>query len=189
MTNLVFSYPCIILDASCTITLSSSGYMPDILDSIPVPVAISEYVHGVEALTVYGDPHPIGGLPGKEEIDLGPLVTAGQLRVESLAPGAEEVSAVNFAAALGDDGEAFTGAIAVHRNWAIAIDDRSAISFFRRQVPQLQIVTTPELVKQWADTASPSAEQVRIALRNIRSRGRYAPYRSHPLYTWWQRHV
>lgn len=189
MTSLVFSYPCIILDASCTITLYASGYMTDILDAIPVPVAISEYVYTVEALTVYGDPNPTGGLPSKEEIDLEPLVTARKLRVVPLAPGAEEVSAVNFAAALGDDGEAFTGAIAIHRNWAIAIDDRSAISFFRRQVPQLQIVTTPELVKHWAETTSPSEEQVRTALRNIRSRGRYAPYRSHPLDGWWQAHT
>ena len=189
MTSHAVSYPCISLDASCTITLYASGHMADILDAIPVPVAIAEYVYTIEALTVYGDPDPASGLPSKEKIDLGPLVTAGKLRVEPLAPGAEEVSAVTFAATLGDDGEAFTGAIAVHRNWAIAIDDRSALSFFRRQIPQLQIVTTPELVKHWADTASPSVEQVRTVLRNIRSRGRYAPYRGHLLYSWWQAHT
>jgi hypothetical protein len=186
MISPAFLYSCIILDASCTITLYASGYMAGILDAIPVSITIAEYVYTVEALTIYGDPDPASGLPSKEKIDLEPLVTAGRLRVEPLAPGAEVVSAVNFAAALGDDGEAFTGAIAMHRNWAIATDDRSAISFFKRQTPQLQVVTTPELVKQWADTTSPTAEQVRIALRNVRSRGRYAPYRTHPLYNWWQ---
>ena len=92
---------------------------------------------------------------------------------------------VNLAAVL-DDGEAVTGAIAVHRNWAIATDDKAAIRVFNQMAPQLQIITTPELIKYWAEKCQPSAQTIHNCLQNIEVGARYRPGRQHPLYTWWQ---
>lgn len=122
MVSLAFRHPCLILDASCAINLYASGRMENILDSIPVPVAIAEYVSTVEVRTIYT--YPRGGTPVKEAIDLQAFVRSGKLRVVPLAPGDEEVTVLNFAASL-DDGEAITGAMGLHRQWAIYTDPRN----------------------------------------------------------------
>ncbi len=98
------------------------------------------------------------------------------------------VSYVNFAASL-DDGEAITGAIAVHRNWAIGSDDRRAISLFAKEAPQLQRISTLELMKHWVDSTELPADVVRSALRNVRFRAKYVPYSRHPLYHWWRTYM
>lgn len=95
---------------------------------------------------------------------------------------------VNFAASL-DDGEAITGAIAVHRDWAIGSDDRRAIAFFAKVAPQLQRISTLELMKHWADTTEQPPDAVRAALRNVRAREKYEPHVTHPLYAWWRTYM
>src|SRR6266700_4130778 len=84
------------------------------------------------------------------------------------------------------DGKAVTAAIALHRNWSIGSDDRKAISFFVQNMPQVQIITTPELLRYWVDAIEPSSEMVRIALQNIRRKARYEPHPKHPLCDWWR---
>jgi hypothetical protein len=187
-TGIAFSHDCIILDACCVINLNASGRMVEVLETIPKAVAVATYVRDVEALRIYGGP---AGDPTSEyeSIDLQPLVDRGLLQLVSPNSEAENISLVNFAAALGDDGEAITGAIALHRNWSIGSDDRKAINFFRREAPQLQLVTTPELIKHWVDTAAPPFNKVRSALQQVRLRARYEPSQRHLLYTWWQAYV
>ena len=87
-------------------------------------------------------------------INLRPLVAQGLIRAVSPDSETEENSFVNFAAEL-DDGEAVTGAIAMHRNWGIATDDRKARRVFARTNPHVQLLSTPELIKHWADTHNP----------------------------------
>lgn len=184
-TNLVFAHNCIILDASCTINLSASDHMDGILEAIPSSVAVAAYVREQEALRINvrsGE----GGTRVPQPIDLQPLIDRGLLIVVSPESEAENESYVNFAAMLGDDGEAITAAIALHRNWAIAIDDRSATNVIRREAPQLQLISTPELIKHWVDITAPADHVVRLTLEEIRLGGQYRPGRQHPLYEWWR---
>lgn len=160
--------------------------MGDILKSIPKSVAVAAYVRYEEALRIYS------GLDGdeaekSEQIDLQPFIDCGLLIVVSPETEAENITFVNFAAAL-DDGEAITGAIALHRNWSIGSDDRRATSFFTQHTPHLQVISTPELIKYWVDTANPPFETVCIALQKIRVRARYEPNLRHKLYLWWQKY-
>lgn len=186
MTNrLVFSQDCIILDACCIINLYASGQIGNILQSIPKSVAIATYVRNEEALRISGGSN--GGMASRYElINLQPFIDCGLLEVVSPSTEAESIAFINFAASLGGDGEAVTGAIALHRNWSIGSDDRKAISFFVRNAPQLQIISTLELIKHWVDTADPPFEVVRIALHNVLTRARYEPDVKHKLYYWWQ---
>ena len=182
--TLTFSHSCVILDACCVINLYASGYIEDILRSIPPDVATATFVRDKEATRIYsGSTDPAQKY---EAINLGPYVTSGLLRIVSLETEAENISFVNFAAALGGDGEAVTGAIAHHRNWSIGSDDRKALAFFTRTTPQLQLISTLELVKHWADTSNAGFELLQRALRNMRVRARYAPSGSHLLYDWWR---
>jgi hypothetical protein len=98
----------------------------------------------------------------------------------------EEETFVNFAFAMGDDGESATGAIAVHRGWAIATDDKKEISFFQQEVPQLKIISTLAAVKYWSEQSSLNASELRSVLDAIRVKGRYIPDKVHPLQGWWK---
>jgi len=158
--------------------------MEGILEAIPSSVAVAAYVREQEALRINarsGD----GGTRVPQPIDLQPLIDRGLLIVVSPESEAENESYVNFAAVLGDDGEAITAAIAVHRDWAIAIDDRSATNLFRRDVPHLQLISTPELIKHWVDTVKPADAVARLALEDVRFGAKYTPGKTHILYDWW----
>jgi hypothetical protein len=185
-TEVVFTQDCIILDACCIINLYASGEMESILKAISKSVAVAAYVRDHEALRI------LSGVDGAvtqrfEQIDLQPLIDCGLLVVVSPESEAENIAFVNFAVVL-DDGEAITGAIALHRNWSIGSDDRKAISFFNQHAPHLQMISTPELVKYWVDIAHPPLETIRLALQKIRLKAKYEPHLRHKLYLWWQKH-
>jgi uncharacterized protein YaeQ len=83
------------------------------------------------------------------------------------------------------DGEIETCAIAVHRNWAVGIDDRKARGYFSKTYPHLLLVTTPELVQYWVIQAEPDTRTVQQALERIENVGNYKIGKRHALYTWW----
>jgi predicted nucleic acid-binding protein len=154
------------------ITLACTGRINDILLYLPKPVMVSDYVYESEVL----------------QFDLKSLVESGLLAVVSADTQAEQNMVVNLAVYL-DDGEAVTGAIGVSRNWAIATDDKKALSLFGRVAPHIELVSTLAMVKYWAEEAAPSDEEVRGALEELLTGAPYEPNSSHPLYAWWRNYV
>lgn len=185
MADFGFSHEYIILDACCIMNLYASRKMGEILETIPKSVAIAAYIHKEEALWIYGGPDD-NVTQEKERIDLQPLIEKKLLTVVSPETEAEQNTFVAFATILGDDGESITGAIALHRNWAIATDDKKATRFFQREAPHLQIISTLELLKFWVDTVKPAPEIVSATLQVVQQRANYKPGDKHPLYEWWQ---
>ena len=170
MDTIAFSHDCTILDACCVINIHESGCIADILSATASNVAIARFVLQQEV----------------RGVNLQPMVISGLLTVADYSE-EEAITALVFATdPRMDDGEAVTGAIAKHRNWAIATDDAKAISFFTEMTPQLQLLSTPDLMKHWVDLATPSLEKVRTALQNIENRGDYKPHVGHRLHGWWQ---
>lgn len=98
---------------------------------------------------------------------------------------AETGTFVNYLANNLGDGEAATCAIAVCREWAIAADDRKAISFIKQEASHVQILSTPEIIKHWSDAANVDFSQLSEALNAVQLNGRYSPPKSHPLKSWW----
>src|SRR6266699_526727 len=179
MKKIVFHHDYTILDASCVINLYASGKMLEILEVGPSRFAIADYVRDREALKIYTGPDD-DVMRTKEAINLAPFIDNKLMIVASPSCEDEFMDYVNFAYYL-DDGEALTGAIAKYRNWGIGIDERKGISFFTNETPQLQLVSTPELIKHWVDAAGPSYDTIRTVLRNIRFRARYYPGTEHTL--------
>lgn len=175
----------LILDACCVINLFASARMGAILRAWPVAVVIADYVRDEEALVVRAGTEG-SGLPA-EPIDLRPLIGEGVLEVTALEE-AEAETFVTFAAAFGDDGEATTAALAVHRGWALATDDRGAINVLRRLAPQVPLVSTPEIIRHWAEAEAVPADRLREILANVRVRARYVPHAQHPHRGWWLAH-
>ena len=134
-------------------------------------------------------------LPGVEDEEnagakeLETAIAQGLLVVVDFESEEEETSYINYAAVLGDDGESATGAIAFHRGWAIGTDDKRAKSFFAREAPQLQVVSTLEMLKHWSEMAELDPAEVRDILLAIRVKGRYLPPKNHPLRDWWEMRI
>jgi phosphatidylserine/phosphatidylglycerophosphate/cardiolipin synthase-like enzyme len=115
-------------------------------------------------------------------VDLQSSVDRGLLLPCSPESEAETSLYVSLATAL-DDGEAMALAIAKSRAWRLATDDRLAIRYAKDLgVP---ILTTPELMKRWADALSADINRVRAALRRIQVMARFVPSPSFPMHGWW----
>jgi predicted nucleic acid-binding protein len=175
------------LDACSIINFYASGRMMEILVSLSRPVFISRYVHEREALRVstLGNQSEAGAT---EDINLAPYVAAGLLHVVDVQTEDEAVAYVNFSALM-DDGEATTAALAVNRKWLVVTDDRHARNILQQQAPDLEFVTSLEVIKSWADSAVVDRDSLRSALCRVRDRGHYAPGPSHPLRGWWDQYV
>ncbi len=172
----------VILDACCVLNFCASGHFLAILQSIHTPVVVSEVVKQKELITL----QRLEDEENEGAIQFETAIAQGLLSVVDFESELEEETFVNYVFELGDDGESATGAIAVHREWAIATDDKKAISFFQKEAPNLQVLSTVEIIKSWVELEHLTTSETRTVLGNIRIRGRYMPHRNHPLLHWWE---
>lgn len=187
MSSFLFPRECVILDACCVISLYASGHMADILATIPTQVAVAAYVCNVEARRIYTG--PLEDVTRETtSINLQPFIDDKLIRIVSPENESEENSIVNFSATSIDSGEAISAAIALHRCWSLGTDDRDVISFFMKGIPQLHLISTPDLLKYWVDATHPQLTLIRTILENIRIRARYKPHEEHHLYRWWKQY-
>lgn len=171
----------LILDACCVLNFCASGDFLGILKSIPAEVVVTTVVQEYELRTL----QRLKEEDNQGAIQLEAAIEQGLLIVVDFESEKEEESYVNYAAILGDDGESATCAIAIHRGWAIATDDKRAISFIQREANNIQILSTPEIIKHWSEVASLDDSELRNILNSIRLNGRYLPTKTHPLRSWW----
>jgi hypothetical protein len=172
----------VLLDACCVLNFSASGRLLEILSAIPAQVVVTEVVRQKELKTL----QRLKTEDNEAAVQFEIAISKGLLLVTDFESEAEEEAFVNYASSMGDDGESATGAIAVHRSWAIATDDKKAISFFRQEVPQLKIISTLEVIKYWSEQSNLNASELRNVLDAIRVKGRYIPDKDHPLQSWWK---
>lgn len=172
----------IVLDACCVLNFCASGHFIGVLKSIPAQVVVTEVVRERELITL----QRLEEDENQDSIQFDKAIAEGLLLVVDFESEDEEETFVNYASELGDDGESATCAIAIHRGWAIATDDKKAVSFFREKSPNLQILSTLEIVKWWSEAEKLTAAELRTVLSAIRTKGRYIPHRNHPLLSWWE---
>jgi hypothetical protein len=172
----------VLLDACCILNFSASGRFIEILSAIPAQAVVTEVVRDKELPTL----QRLKTEDNEAAIQFDAAISNGLLLVTDFESEAEAETFVNYVFAMGDDDESATGAIAVHRGWAIATDDKKAISFFRQEVPQLKIISTLEAIKYWSEQSSLNASELRNVLESIRVNGRYIPHKDHPLQGWWK---
>jgi hypothetical protein len=172
----------VLLDACCVLNLFASGQVDAILASLPFRIGIAERA-ATEALYLRrggeGD-----DADERIAIDLQPLVEGGVVEILTVDTEAEIATYVTLATQL-DDGEAMTCALALHRDCAVATDDRKAIRLLVSLTPPIEVLTTSILLKMWADTPGVADAVVRQALLDIRERARFLPGRHDSLKSWW----
>lgn len=172
----------LILDACCVLNFCASGHFIPILKSIPAQVVVTEVVRSNELLTLQN----LENEGNQGTIDFETAIEQKLLLVIDFEP-EEKETFINYASELGDDGESATGAIAIHREWAVATDDKKAISFFQKEAPHLQVLSTLEIVKSWSEEENIDSEKLKTVLSAIRVKGRYVPNKNHPLLSWWDK--
>ncbi|QYX32021.1 hypothetical protein [Sphaerospermopsis torques-reginae] len=171
----------IILDACCVLNLFASGQFLAILKSLPAEIVLTTVVQERELKTL----QKLQEEENDAVLEFEAAIQQGLLKVVDFESEAEEESFVNYAVVL-DDGEAATLAIAVHREWAVATDDNKAIKFFKQNFPNLQILSTPEIIKYWSEAENSDSAMLSNVLNMIKIKGRYVPPKNSPLYNWWQ---
>jgi len=172
----------LLLDACVVINFAACGHISDILGSIDASAAIVRHVQRETLHIRRGG----SGDDARERvaIDLADLMDQGLLQVVADASEEELNTFIDFALNLGD-GEAMTAALALHRGYSIATDDRVAMKVLGSRVSTLSSL---DLIKQWADRQHVSVPIIQTALRDLRQRGSYLPGSTHPLRSWWDRY-
>jgi hypothetical protein len=117
-------------------------------------------------------------------IDLQPIVNSGVLSVISSEDEDEIELFIQLATGI-DDGEAMTGAIAISRRMTMATDDRKGRRFLRECAPEIDLITTPEIVKHWVENSRAKEAEVRAVIGRIRDGANFTIQRGHPLTDWW----
>lgn len=147
--------------------------------SLHVPAQVSQ-----EALYLLQPDKENEGQVVKEELDLSVYIAAGILCPCDLEGEAETTLFVNLATQL-DDGEAACLAIAESRGWWLATDDRKGIRIASEH--GVDVITTPEIIKHWADDTSASDKETATVVQNIDRFACYRPRKKSPLYSWWMK--
>ncbi len=174
----------LLLDASCLLNLYATGRLRDIALAQPYRLGVADYVLEREALYVWRS----SSGEGQEErllVNLTPLIEGGIIQVLRLEQQEEEATFVNLASMV-DDGEAITAALAVHRGCAIATDDRKARRVLAEHTPIVPLVSTLELLRQWAEGSSVAQSDLHAAMIAMRSGASYVPGERDPSYEWWR---
>ncbi len=171
--------PDAIVDACCFINLYATGDLRGFLTELAwgwhIPsAALAESLY----IRVTGDE----GDDKREPIEPQPYIDERLITLVDIGDAGETEQYVRLAGDL-DDGEAMALAIAKLRGWTLATDDHKAKRFAADLgVP---VVTTPELMHQWAMVAKMRDAKVKELLRRIESGARFTPGEDALYYDWW----
>ena len=173
----------LLIDANCLLNLYATGRQREIASVLPYQFWVADYVAKCEVLYILRPGATKAG-DEKERVDLSSLVNEGLIQLMHLEGPAEEASFVELAADL-DEGEAITGALALHRGCAVATDDRKARRVLGQLNPPITLVSTLELLKMWAETVLVPNGELSLVMTRVQSSASYIPGVNDPLYNWW----
>ena len=174
---------CLVLDTSCLLNLYATGRMREISLAVPAQLEVAEYV--LENEVIYTWQTDATGI--REEAvpaDLTPLIVEGLIRVVKLESPDDQATFLTLAA-LVDDGEAATAALALGRGCSVATDDRKARRVFGELMPEVRLVSTLELLKLWAAESQVSTVVLREAMSSMTRSASYVPNSRELLFEWW----
>jgi predicted nucleic acid-binding protein len=172
----------IVLDTCCILNFYASGKFLEILEAIPAQVVVTEVVRSQELKTL----QRLGNEENEGAIYFEKAIKEGLVLIVDFESEEEAETFINYTAQMKDEGESATFAIAFHREWSVATDDKRAISFLKKEAPHIQIISTLEAIEYWSEKSNIDSATLKSALSAIRVRARYQPPRNHPLLSWWE---
>ena len=171
----------LILDACIAINLAATEHLKSIADTLHITFLIV-----AEAAAEVGYLRDV--LDGEQALTAIDLTTPASeaLAIVTLQP--SEVTLYLELAALVDDGDAATIAVAILRNLDLATDDRRARRLCQER-GLAEPLRTVALLHAYTDTAGLTDNQIRDVLARVRDRASFQPSRSDPDLKWWNDHV
>jgi hypothetical protein len=171
-----------LIDACCLIDLLVSGQGEAILrasaSAWQLPAAVGAEVR---YLRQYDPTQPGSYLA--VSADLSPHLASGLLVPCQPDDPGEQTRFVHYAARFRSDGEAMCLALAECRGWPLATDDRKAIRVATQA--GLSVISSPQLVRAWADVARPDSATLIQVLSDIQTLAHFRPNASMPESGWW----
>jgi predicted nucleic acid-binding protein len=171
----------VVVDTCCMINLYASQQLQAIvaasMEQVIVPKPVVEECLYIRQASEEDPDHLV-----PMAINLHSLIDDGVLLLTELT-GEAELSQFVQLAALIDDCEAACLTIAALRGLAIATDDKRAIQIAADL--GVSVVTTPQLLKDWAQRASPAQNEVANAILCIERYGRFRPHAQCVDAQWW----
>jgi len=175
----------LVLDACCVLNFCASGHLINILKSISAQVVVAEVVRSQELITLK---RVEAGVNSDVDTFEG-AVNRGLIEIEDFITESEQNDFINYAFQLGDDGESATFSIAKNRNWAVATDDKKAISFFNQEGHEIQLLSSLDVLKYYADKTQLTPVELKTLLGDVRCRGKYVANKNNPLRGWWEKSI
>lgn len=171
-----------LIDTCCLVNLCAVDEPERILPRIPVTWYLAR---SVEREEISLRPRPDAARSERRRIDLAPCISSGILR--RCQPESEQERDLYVSLTLEvDDGEAMPLAIAHVRKWRIATDDAAAVAVARRL--GVGTMSTPELLRLWADHTSATKQHISQAIQRIESLARFVPSTALTAADWWDKH-
>jgi hypothetical protein len=171
-----------ILDTSVTLNLLATGVGLSVLESLGADCLACSAVAGETIYIRCEDPRQ-----PREAVSIDAWLSSGAVKLTTPDSPLEEELYVQFAADL-DDGEAMSLAICRARGYAFATDDRKARRIAGQlALPKVELISTSQIVHQWATVTTASPGEVKRALSAIELRARFIPPHDDPLRDWWIR--
>ena len=174
--------PSAVIDACCLIDLLASGNAEAMLIASGYTWHLPAAVQSEMKYCRQHDP----AQPGKTTmvpVDLSGLIAAGLLTICVPQDQHESDRFVHYATLFRSDGESMCLAIAEMRGWTVATDDRKAIRVAKQA--GVTVVSSPELVKAWADATRPDQATLGKVLHDIQTLAQFKPNSTMPEYIWW----
>lgn len=173
----------VILDACALINFYASGFFESILSSFRTQSCIVEQVNEESLFVKKPTDIPL-------QYDYVPIVLQGYtqrgtLRLVRLETEIEKNFFIKLAKRL-DDGEAATIALAIEREMKVVTDDKKAIQILDNEAPNIEILTTLDVMKTWCENTSINKHDIKLALEDIRILANYQPSKNHHLFQWWR---
>ncbi|MGH7140246.1 MAG: hypothetical protein ACREHD_31290 [Pirellulales bacterium] len=169
-----------VIDACCLIDVLASGHAEGILRASGhvwhLPIAVEGEVQFIRRR----DPDDANGFL-TAPADISGLISANALTLCQPDATSESDLFTRYASLFRSDGEAMCLALAETRGWQIATDDAKAIRLSRQA--GLMVVSSPQLLKTWADTED--EKTVVAALKDIEFFARFRPNSSMLECQWW----
>ncbi len=176
--------PIVLLDASCLLNFYATGRLRDIALALPFRLGAAEYVLEQEALYIWR-PGPDREQEDRVKVDLSPLVEEGVILVLRLEHQEEEATFVDLAA-LVDDGEAISAALALNHGCGLATDDRKARRVVSEYAPSVSLMSTLGILKEWSERNLVKSPELRDVMLTMQRSASYIPSERDPLYGWWR---
>jgi predicted nucleic acid-binding protein len=175
--------PNLIFDSCCLINLCAVGTLNDWLKPLGYDWHIPSLVKK-ESFYVFD--YDESGKRIKSKLELDEDFNSGFLKDCQFASQSELDTFFRLLSIL-DDGEAMALAIASHRKWTCATDDKKA----RICALELGIATktTPELLWDWSVQTSAKPEVISKYLLRIQDKAKFYPNSDFPFFHWWQKQI